>query len=95
MNEANTNKLNADFPRLFPRPFYFECGDGWFNLIYTTCADIEQECEKLGLTEADWPEVMQCSTKDGTLRFYIHSDIESLYSISDAAEGKSANINAN
>ena len=94
MNEANTNKLNADFPRLFPRPFYFECGDGWFNLIYTTCADIEQESERLGLTEADWPEVMQCSTKYGTVRFYIHSCIDSLCSISNAAEEKSAYINA-
>lgn len=57
MNNANTKKLFADFPKLFRQAgnsrsamqFGFECGDGWFDLVYQLSNDIEAEAKKLGL----------------------------------------------
>lgn len=80
MNNLNTQKLFADFPRLYrqaknsrsPMQFGFECGDGWFALIYRLSNDIEAEAKKLGLDpQSDaWPSALQVKEKFGKLNFY-------------------------
>ena len=89
MNEKNTKKLCDDFPRIFPQPFYFECGDGWFNLIYKLCADIDSVCEKLKLSDHNWPHASQIKEKYGGLRFYTDCALNEVYDLIEAAENLS------
>lgn len=77
MNEANTQKLYTDFPRLYRKAiagkrmhYGFECGDGWFNLVHQLSADIEAEALALGLDSKVWPEALQVKEKFATLNFY-------------------------
>lgn len=80
MNNASTQKLCADFPRLYrghgnsrsAMQFGFEYGDGWFDLVYRLSAEIEAEAKKLGLDpDSDaWPCALQVKEKFGTLKFY-------------------------
>lgn len=42
MNKEHTEQLFEKFPLIFPdRRFYFECGDGWYNIIFSACATIQ------------------------------------------------------
>ena len=56
MNEALTKKLLDDFPRLFRNRHEtsmqrgFECGNGWFDLIYQLSRDIESAARENGLS---------------------------------------------
>jgi len=90
MNAKNTEKLMKDFPTLFkPDPalkanlmaFGFECGDGWFNIIYTLC-------EKLIELKFDG-QVVQVKEKFGGLRFYISGGPEAVYDAIEEAEQRS------
>lgn len=94
MSADNVNKLNADFPRLFRKGNHFLPGiyAGWFDLIYQTCHEVEQESVRLGLDDTNWPEIMDCSEKEGTLRFCTDCYIESIYTITDAVQGKSEGL---
>ena len=81
MNESNTQKLYADFPRLYRNatvPYScmtwgFACGDGWFDIVYKLSADIEAEARAQGLDPASnvWPAALQVKEKFGTLNFYV------------------------
>ena len=85
MNEQNTKKMLTDFPALFRDALRgsseqrtcmgrgFECGDGWFQLIYELCTSIEAQAREMGLDPAteDWPMARQVKEKFGSLRFYI------------------------
>lgn len=101
MNEANTQKLYQEFPRLYRDAhaemkttamcWGFECGDGWFRLIYDLSAAIEAEASKLGLdpdSEA-WPKAAQVKEKFGTLRFYLRGHTDSIHELIKQAEEKS------
>jgi hypothetical protein len=78
MNIQNSQKLFNDFPHIFKpnRPpqqglmcFGFDCGDGWYDLIYKLCEDITTH-----LTEnpdVNPVEATQVKEKFGGLRFYI------------------------
>lgn len=80
MNEANTEKLYADFPNLYryrddnrsQMKYGFLVHDGWFNLIYQLSAAIEAEARKLGLdpNTDSWPAALQVKEKYGQLKFY-------------------------
>jgi len=80
MNNVNTKKLFTDFPKLYRQAgnsrstmqFGFECGDGWFALVYQLSNDIEAEAKKLGLDpQSDaWPCALQVKEKFGKLNFY-------------------------
>ena len=94
MNEQNTKKLFNRFKFFHPEKtlmqslmgFGFECGDGWFELIYKLCEDIEE----LGVD--DGFEVMQVKEKFGGLRFYTNYGTEKVYSLIEKAENKSFKI---
>lgn len=96
MTENRTQALFDRFPTFFnshkslfesPMAFGFECGDGWSNLIYSLCKDIE-----LALEPNDEFEVKQVKEKFGGLRFYYSGGNEKINKLVDEAEEKSYTI---
>lgn len=81
MNKNNELRLATDFPRLYRewrQPgscmyWGFECGDGWYELLYKLSVDIEQAARDAGLDPVSdgWPMARQVKEKFGTLRYYI------------------------
>ena len=79
MNEVLTKKLLDDFPQLFRNRNEtsmqrgFVCGDGWFDLIYKLCQDIDAVARESGLNpdSPEWPLCRQVKEKMGSLRFYV------------------------
>lgn len=79
MNEELSNKLLNDFPRLYRNHHDssmqrgFECGDGWFDLIYKLSRDVESVARESGLSpdSAEWPLCRQVKEKLGSLRFVV------------------------
>lgn len=92
MNIQNTNKLVNDYPRIFPEPFYFECEDGWFDLIFNLCSEIDIECKRLNLEANKWTKATQIKQKYGTLRFYVNNYIDSVNQLIEKAEKQSSSI---
>lgn len=88
-------KLFADSGAASSRPpmaFGFECGDGWFDLIDTLCAQLStldpvDEGEGAQLLRA-----IQVKEKYGTLRFYVGSATDEASVLIDFAEALSARI---
>jgi hypothetical protein len=60
--------------------FGFECQDGWFDLIWKLCEDIE----KVGVKE-DF-QVLQVKEKFGGLRFYCSSAPDEVWDLITVAE---------
>ena len=94
MNKENTQALFARFPELFAgkdmsikenlMPFGFECGDGWFDLIWKLCEDIEATNEKV--------LALQVKEKFGGLRFYVTTGSNKVLDLINEAEAKSMTI---
>lgn len=84
------SKLVDKYPSLYGDQFYFECADGWFDLLDTLSFHIINE-----LKPGDEINVAQIKEKFGTLRFYYSCRSESYNSIASAvmfAERFSAKI---
>jgi len=91
MNEKNTIKLIKDFPSLYrgaDKPpteslmcFGFECGDGWFNLIYELSRKISEHGTNC--------EVIQVKEKFGGLRFYVCNGTDKIFDLIDEYEDMS------
>ena len=69
MNQENMDKFLDEFPDMFyessrgpTQPIIrgIDCGDGWFDILYNLCKEIEPMR----------PKVMQIKEKFGGLRFY-------------------------
>ena len=98
MNIENTERLFREFPQLFRgkdlpltqnlMPFGFECGDGWFDLVYTLATDITNHAAKKGFD----PIAVQVKEKYGGLRFYVHCADERIFKLAAAAENRSYRI---
>lgn len=79
MKESLTKKLLDEFPWLFRGRNEtsiqrgFECGDGWFDLIYKLAEDIEAVAHENGLMpdSPEWPKCRQVKDKFGSLRFVV------------------------
>lgn len=97
MNAVNTTKLFDRFSFFKPeRPvtealmaFGFEHGDGWFDLIWTLCEDLEKIVKEEHLQEGYF-EVIQVKEKFGTLRFYVNGGTNAIYDRINKAEGDSS-----
>lgn len=80
------DKLMAKYPSFFPPNFYFECDEGWYDILEHVFKTLEQQNIKVEMT--------QIKEKFGALRVYIgfakdmveHNMIEQLI---DEAERKS------
>ena len=98
LNKENTEKLIKDFPRLFRginmsirenlMSFGFMCGDGWFNLIYNLCKNIQIELNKDKNLEEDVYAV-EVKEKFGGLRFYITCGNDRVFDLIQKAEEES------
>lgn len=76
MSPEKQDHLKNKFPKIFSNNFYFECGDGWFDLLDCLCEDIqsyinwkykEMPVEELPTVQV---EATQVKEKFGGLRFY-------------------------
>lgn len=94
MKTELTDFLNETFPNLYKshygRGMGFECGDGWFSLIYDLSYKLEKEIEKL--PEEERPIATQVKEKFGTLRFYMSSETDEMDKLISDAETKSETI---
>lgn len=107
MNPEHTLHLCKSFPKIFPKldrsqsdsvTFWFECSDGWYNIIYTLCSNIQNyidwkiENNKLSPLEAESLQVVatQIKEKYGTLRFYANGGDEATDGMIGLAESFSA-----
>ncbi len=98
MNDENTERLFKHFPRLFRgkdlpltqnlMPFGFECGDGWYDLVYSLAADISKYAAKANLD----PIAVQVKEKLGGLRFYVHRADDHIFKLVANAESRSFRI---
>jgi len=63
-------------PRLTLMPFGFQHRDGWFNILWRLCVDLEPLVAELEKETGERFEVVQVKQKFGTLRFYVshHTD---------------------
>ena len=98
MNKEKTDKLLNDFPLLYLNKsikkslmcFGFECGDGWYNIIYELSKKINDIIEKM--PEEDRPYVFQVKEKFGTLRFYMSSETKEMSELINEYEKRSSFI---
>ena len=67
MTDKNTEKLINRFPNIFKENFYFECDDGWFDIIFNLCKDIQQEINNSGCEQVIAAQVKE---KFAGLHFY-------------------------
>lgn len=76
MNDDLQGKLLCEFPEIFGDDFYFEVGNGWYELIRNLCTQIR--------TIRSHPKATIVKSKFGSLRFYtdVHNDqVESIIAI--------------
>jgi hypothetical protein len=104
MKQELQDKIFEDFPELFelrrPRKegekvmpsicYGLECGDGWYDLIYTLCSQIanyikwnEKDCKV---------QVLQVKEKFGGLRFYTNAVPDKIRGMINMAEAMSYKI---
>lgn len=72
--------------------FGFECGDGWFQIIYDLSVSVEIQATRLkadGVTEERLPCVSQVKEKFGGLRFYVDNLYGNMDKLIDYAEALS------
>jgi len=95
MKEDLEERLFSRFPSFFRyrsnlraslMGFGFECGDGWFDLIWKLCEDIERAVPPEGFN------VAQVKEKYGGLRFYAGPCSEEVFNLISEAEDKSYSI---
>jgi len=97
MSPENTQILLTAYPRLYRklREKTFECGDGWFDLVWQTSAEIEAAAalEGISKTSRAWPSVGVLKQKFGTLRVQFHGNVsESIYTVTMKASESSGVI---
>jgi len=101
VKEELEQKLFDEFPSFFRgrekgaratlMVFGFMCDDGWYNLIYNLCKDIEKELEKHPELKKQFI-VLEVKEKFGGLRFYSGPATEKIFKLIDEAEKKSYKI---
>jgi len=69
----------------------FECGDGWYNIINTLCANIQNHIDWKNKKEVVVPQVTvdQVKEKFGGLRFYYEGGDDIIDGMVRMAEGMS------
>ncbi len=98
MNPHNTQKLWDAFPYLYrgrhlpasasAMPRGFECGDGWFGLVWDLSRQIESAARSEGRVpqSAGWPEATQVKNKLGTLRFHLRHGTDATRTLINQAQ---------
>lgn len=73
MKEELENELRLKYPTLFRDFEYFECQDGWFDIISNMCEEIQKSLVESGQDLNDY-KFEQIKQKFGGLRVYINND---------------------
>ena len=82
MTPENQKSLIEKFPKIFDQDFYFETGDGWYDLIYSLCSCIDRYVEDYNKSLKDFAKegteplsvkASQVKSKFAGLRFYTNS----------------------
>ncbi len=97
LEEKLFNRFNFFKPGKSPKEtlmcFGFECDDGWFDLIWKLCENIEKELKYLYILYDEEPfKVVQVKEKFGGLRFYTNWETEEISNLIETAEEKSYTI---
>jgi len=100
--EKSLDSLPVKYPSVFSGrsdknvPFYFECEDGWYDIIDVLCSAIQQEneiTERKNLPEEEkeyfHAYVVQAKEKFGGLRFYVYGGNERIHGMITIAESMS------
>lgn len=71
MKKELQDKIINAFPKLFEnrgpwRKFYFETGDGWYDLIYSACKELQEWSDKNNIQIT----LLQIKEKFGPIRMY-------------------------
>ena len=100
MNEQLSEKLMSSFPILYRKCdenkrysfslYGFECGDGWFDMLFELSGKIEKELEKF--PEDEKPCVLQVKQKFGELRFYMSNHDEVISGLIEECSNKSITV---
>jgi len=69
-----------------------ECGDGWRDLIWKLCEDIEDELKKISDPQEFAFRVVQIKEKFGGLRYYVNWGTDSIDKLIAEAEKKSYTV---
>lgn len=97
MNPENTSKLLTTYTLLYRklRDQDFECGDGWFDLVWQVSAEIEAAAQFEGIPKnaEAWPSVGILKKKFGTLRMQFDTKVsEALETVAAKAYERSKEI---
>lgn len=72
MNEHHTKRLLEAYPNLYKELKYFECGDGWYNLIEELSYKLEELILRYKEFNSEYlPYAEQVKEKYGCLSFYM------------------------
>jgi len=89
MNEKYRKKFLDNYPRIYDKNFYFECDEGWGDLLLDLSNKIQKHCDESGCKQV---KALQVKEKFATLRFYISGGDDYISKLIDEAEAKSADI---
>ena len=90
MNDVLEKKLTDRF-EFFHKRFPFECGDGWFDLVYKLSEDIESQLNRDPKVASQF-YVLQVKEKFGGLRFYTGPSNKLIDQLVSEAEDRSFTV---
>lgn len=76
--------------RLSSMAWGFELGDGWFNILWMLCVDLEPLVADLEKRTGERFEVVQLKEELGTLRFYVSHHTDPIDECIIEAQGESS-----
>lgn len=92
MTPEKENRIIKDFPLIWKKDPVIDCGDGWFNLIYTLCNSIQNRIAyHTGPIDIQL-NVIKCDQKFGGLRFYFQGGDDMIRGMIFFAENLSVSI---
>lgn len=87
MTDDKANILKIKYPKIFSEDFYFECDDGWFDMLDELCFKVQSYVDDFD--NVNQAVAAQVKEKFGGLRFYIDDGDDYIYNLINEAENKS------
>jgi hypothetical protein len=94
VNPELEEQLRAAFPQLYhtEKGFYFECGDGWFTLLWHLSERLQDMIVHVPPPEQGEYYARQVKQKFGELRFYLSNSTDEMFQATEAALEESKQI---
>jgi hypothetical protein len=90
MTPEKTEQLIKKYPNIFKETFWFECDDGWFNIIDTLCSNIQHHLNNN--PDVEPVLALQVKEKFAGLRFYIYGGDDTIDRLINDTESISLNV---